>query len=61
MPWIVFRDFSNALNPKDKKGGPPIPFSYLIGFKNCILQCGLAECNLQGANLHGGREGWQAI
>lgn len=45
---MAFGGFNNALNLKDKNGGLAIPFFYLFGFKNCILQCNLVECNLQG-------------
>lgn len=55
-PWPVIGDFNNALNPKDKKGGSPIPFSYLNSFENYLFNYGLVESSLQAANLHGGIE-----
>lgn len=44
-------EFNNALNPKDKEGGLPIPFSYLTSFNNCTLQCDLAECTMKGCKF----------
>lgn len=47
LPWVVMGDFNNALSPKDKKDGLPIPFSCISDFKNCMLKCGLVEENFQ--------------
>lgn len=45
-PWLAMGDFNNALNLKDKKGGLPIPFSYLNSFENSLFNCGLVESKL---------------
>lgn len=50
-------DFNNALNVKDKKGGLPIPFSYIHTFKSCLYNCGLIESNLQGCKYTWQRRG----
>lgn len=48
---MVCGDFNNALSSEDKRGGLPIPFSYLTSFNNCLLNCGLAPVSLQGCKF----------
>lgn len=46
--WLLMGDLNNIFNPKDNKGALLVPFSYLRGFSNCLLTCGLTEASIQG-------------
>lgn len=55
--WLLMGDFNNVLNPKDKKGCLPIPFSHLRGFTNYLLTCGLSELHIQDVQFTWRRKG----
>lgn len=54
---LLLGDINNVLNPKDKKGGPPVPFSHFRGFSNFLLSCSFTEINIQSFQFTRRRRG----
>ncbi|XP_057760299.1 uncharacterized protein LOC130980656 [Arachis stenosperma] len=63
-PWLVFGDFNQVLEKKDKQGGLPVTFSQIRGFKEALQTSELLDLGFVGhaftwSNNQGGEQNVQ--
>ncbi|KAK6803540.1 hypothetical protein RDI58_001324 [Solanum bulbocastanum] len=47
-PWLIMGDFNSILTQRDRPGGSPVQDIEIRDFRECLLDCNLAELQIEG-------------
>lgn len=48
VPWLLAGDFNQIVDPAEKSGGKPVPWSRLASLWNCFTACNLLDLGFSG-------------